>query len=197
MDDGAETSPRDDTSREGLHLRDRRSGRNLCGWCRGTAPGRTRERQQQVDRHRCCRSTWPRLRPHPAWRGRGSPAASLVLFVEASVAPGSTSLVDGWQGDAPLRKTYDYRPATVGDAKNASKLFPRVHRTFSNLKTGSRACTTASAQSTCRTTSMSSCFGSFAAARQWPLRGRRERSKTSVRQPSTSIFRTRLRPAAR
>jgi ISXO2-like transposase domain len=24
---------------------------------------------------------------------------------------------------------------TVGDAKNASKLFPRVHRTFSNLKT--------------------------------------------------------------
>ena len=79
-------------------------------------------------------------------RGRGSgrirlavvedlSAASLVPFVEASVAPGSTLLVDGWQGYAPLRKTYDYRPTTVGDAKNASKLFPRVHRTFSNLKT--------------------------------------------------------------
>lgn len=79
-------------------------------------------------------------------RGRGSgrirlavvedlSAASLVPFVEASVAPGSTLLVDGWQGYAPLRKAYDYRPTTVGDAKNASKLFPRVHRTFSNLKT--------------------------------------------------------------
>ena len=79
-------------------------------------------------------------------RGRGSgrirlavvedlSAASLVPFVEASVAPGSTLLVDGWQGYAPLHKTYDYRPTTVGDAKNASKLFPRVHRTFSNLKT--------------------------------------------------------------
>jgi ISXO2-like transposase domain len=44
-------------------------------------------------------------------------------------------LVDGWQGYAPLRKMYDYQPTTVGDAKNASKLFPRVHRTFSNLKT--------------------------------------------------------------
>src|SRR5512134_3971570 len=47
----------------------------------------------------------------------------------------STLLVDGWQGYVPLHKTYDYRPTTVGDAKNASKLFPRVHRTFSNLKT--------------------------------------------------------------
>jgi transposase-like protein len=62
-------------------------------------------------------------------------AASLVPFVETSVAPGSTLLVDRWQGYAPLHKTYDYRPTTVGDAKNASKLFPRVHRTFSNLKT--------------------------------------------------------------
>src|SRR5512134_2133705 len=39
------------------------------------------------------------------------------------------------QGYAPLRKACDYRPTTVGDAKNASKLLPRVHRTFSNLKT--------------------------------------------------------------
>jgi transposase-like protein len=79
-------------------------------------------------------------------RGRGSgrvrlavvedlSAASLVPFVEAAVAPGSTVLTDGWQGYAPLRKAYDHRPSTVGDPKNASKLFPRVHRTFSNLKT--------------------------------------------------------------
>jgi transposase-like protein len=79
-------------------------------------------------------------------RGRGSgrirlavvedlSAASLVPFVEAAVAPGSTLLTDGWQGYAPLRKAYDHRPSTVGDPKHASKLFPRVHRTFSNLKT--------------------------------------------------------------
>jgi transposase-like protein/ribosomal protein L37AE/L43A len=79
-------------------------------------------------------------------RGRGSgrirlavvedlSAASLVSFGEASVAPGSTLLTDGWQGYAPLRKGYDHRPSTVGDPKNASKLFPRVHRTFSNRKT--------------------------------------------------------------
>jgi transposase-like protein len=79
-------------------------------------------------------------------RGRGSgrvrlavvedlSAASLVPFVEASVEAGSTVLTDGWQGYAPLRKGYDHRPSTVGDPRNASKLFPRVHRTFSNLKT--------------------------------------------------------------
>jgi transposase-like protein len=79
-------------------------------------------------------------------RGRGSgrirlgvvedlSAASLVAFVEASVAPGSTLLTDGWQGYAALRRTYDHRPSTVGDPRNAAKLFPRVHRTFSNLKT--------------------------------------------------------------
>ena len=79
-------------------------------------------------------------------RGRGSgrirlavvedlSAASLCRFVEASVQPGSTLLTDGWQGYAPLRKTYDHRPSTVGDPKHASQLFPRVHRAFSNLKT--------------------------------------------------------------
>ena len=78
-------------------------------------------------------------------RGRGSgrirlavvedlSAASLVSFVEASVEPDSTLLTDGWQGYAPLRKTYDHRPSTVGNPKNAARLFPRVHRAFSNLK---------------------------------------------------------------
>lgn len=79
-------------------------------------------------------------------RGRGSgrirlgvvedlSAASLCRFVEASVQPGSTILTDGWQGYAPLRRTYDHRPSTVGDPKAAAQVFPRVHRTFSNLKT--------------------------------------------------------------
>ena len=80
-------------------------------------------------------------------RGRGSgrirlavaedlSAASLAAFVEASVAPGSVVLTDGWQGYAPLRHAYDHRPSTVGgDPRNAAKLLPRVHRTFSNPKT--------------------------------------------------------------
>lgn len=79
-------------------------------------------------------------------RGRGSgrirlavvadvSAESLVPFVEASVEPGSTLLTDGWQGYAPLRKKYDHQPTTVGDPNGASQQFPRVHRTFSNLKT--------------------------------------------------------------
>jgi transposase-like protein len=62
-------------------------------------------------------------------------ASSLVSFVVASVEPGSTVLTDGWQGYAPLRQGYDHRPSTVGDPRNASKLLPQAHRTFSNLKT--------------------------------------------------------------
>jgi transposase-like protein len=79
-------------------------------------------------------------------RGRGSgrirlavvedlSASSLVSFVQSAVEPGSTVLTDGWQGYAPLRKAYDHQPTTQGDPKNAAKLLPRVHQTFSNLKT--------------------------------------------------------------
>jgi transposase-like protein len=62
-------------------------------------------------------------------------AASLVPFVEATMEPGGTLLTDGWQGYAPLRRGYDHRPSAVGDPRNASVLLPRVHRTFSNLRT--------------------------------------------------------------
>ena len=80
-------------------------------------------------------------------RGRGSgrvrlaavddvSAASLVMFVEHSVAPGSIVLTDGWKGYLPLgRRGYDHRPKTQGVATNAARLFPRIHRVFSNLKT--------------------------------------------------------------
>ena len=63
-------------------------------------------------------------------------AASLVTFVEHSVAPGSIVLTDGWKGYLPLgRRGYDHRPKTQGVATNAARLFPRIHRVFSNLKT--------------------------------------------------------------
>ena len=62
-------------------------------------------------------------------------AASLVAFTQAAVEPGSVVLTDAWQGYAPLRKKYDHRPTTQGDPRNGSKLLPRVHRVFSNLKT--------------------------------------------------------------
>ena len=63
-------------------------------------------------------------------------AVSLVLFVEQSVAPGSIVLTDGWKGYLPLgRRGYDHRPKTQGGATNAARLFPRIHRVFSNLKT--------------------------------------------------------------
>jgi transposase-like protein len=80
-------------------------------------------------------------------RGRGSgrvrlavvedlSAASLATFVEAWVEPGSAVLTDGWRGYAPLRRGHDHRPSAVGgDPRNASRLLPRVHRTFSNLET--------------------------------------------------------------
>jgi hypothetical protein len=46
---------------------------------------------------------------------------SLVGFVEASVAPGSTVRTDGWQGYAPLKQHgYDHRPTTQGAPKEAA-----------------------------------------------------------------------------
>jgi transposase-like protein len=63
-------------------------------------------------------------------------AASLVGFLEESVAPGSVIHTDGWGGYRPLAiKDYDHRRRTQGRPTNVGTLFPRVHRVFSNLKT--------------------------------------------------------------
>ena len=63
-------------------------------------------------------------------------AASLVGFLEESVAPGSVIHTDGWGGYRPLAiKGYEHRRTTQGRGTNAGTLFPRVHRVFSNLKT--------------------------------------------------------------
>ncbi len=80
-------------------------------------------------------------------RGRGSgrvrlavvedlSRASLVPFVQASVEPGNVVITDGWQGYGTLRECgYDHKPTVQGHGKNASKILPRIHRVFSNLKT--------------------------------------------------------------
>ena len=80
-------------------------------------------------------------------RGRGSgrvrlrvvedlSSTSLVGFIEQSGAPGSIVHTDSWGGYRPLRhKGYDHNRQTQGRGRNAAKLFPRVHRVFSNLKT--------------------------------------------------------------
>lgn len=62
-------------------------------------------------------------------------SASLVKFVQSAVELGSVVLSDAWQGYARLRQQYDHRPVTQGGAANGSKILPRIHRVFSNLKT--------------------------------------------------------------
>ena len=63
-------------------------------------------------------------------------AASLVPFVQDSVAPGSTIHTDGWLGYLPLeKKGYDHAVTFLkGKKKTASELMPRVHRVISLLK---------------------------------------------------------------
>ena len=57
-------------------------------------------------------------------------AASLHLFVQDCVEPGSTLHPDGWQGYSGLHKKGYQREVTVlrGRRKEASILMPRVHR---------------------------------------------------------------------
>src|SRR5512134_3102714 len=128
-------------------------------------------------------------------RGRGSgrirlavvedlSAASLVPFVEASVAPGSTSLMDGKDMPHSTRRTVIDPPRWVMPRMRPSSLpvFTGLSRTS---RPGSRARTTASARSTCRTTSMNSCFGSIADACQWLHSSRCWASPRNTHPPPT------------
>lgn len=61
---------------------------------------------------------------------------SLGRFVRENVEHGTELRTDAWQGYAPLRRDYEHRPVSQrGDGRNASKVLPRIHRVFSNLKT--------------------------------------------------------------
>ena len=97
----------------------------------GLKLGSCLERRRRRPSATASRDRWKSTRPTwAAWRLAG------VAFVEHSVAPGSIVLTDGWKGYLPLRRRgYDHRPKTQGVATNAARLFPRIHRVFSNLKT--------------------------------------------------------------
>jgi hypothetical protein len=62
-------------------------------------------------------------------------AATFARFAEATIAPGSTILTDGWHSFRALSGSYQHQPTVIGDPKNAAKQLPRVHRAFANLKT--------------------------------------------------------------
>jgi transposase-like protein len=63
-------------------------------------------------------------------------ARSLTGFVRANVAAGAVVLTDGWGAYDPLPKQgYRHRARTQGDPRRASKILPRIHRVFGNLKT--------------------------------------------------------------
>ena len=63
-------------------------------------------------------------------------AASLEVFIEEAIGPGTLVHTDGWEGYAGLRKR-GYRHEVTelrGRPQLASKLLPRVHRVASLLK---------------------------------------------------------------
>ena len=63
-------------------------------------------------------------------------AASLIPFIEDSVAAGSVVHTDGWQGYSPLKGTSFQHQVTYlkGRPEAASELLPRVHLVISLLK---------------------------------------------------------------
>jgi transposase-like protein len=62
-------------------------------------------------------------------------APSLVGFIQDHVEKGTTVITDDWKGYLPLCKYgYDHEAIKIGDPKEASVKFPRVHRVISNLK---------------------------------------------------------------
>ena len=62
-------------------------------------------------------------------------ARSLIPFIQDHVEKGTIVMTDEWKGYLPLHKYgYDHEAMKVGDPKEASVKFPRVHRAISNLK---------------------------------------------------------------
>lgn len=62
-------------------------------------------------------------------------AEQIHSFVKDHIEKGSTIRTDGWKGYQGLSKYgYEHIVEIVGDPKEASKKFPRVHRVFANLK---------------------------------------------------------------
>ena len=106
---------------------------------------------------------------------------SLVGFVEAAVAPGSTVRTDGWAGYVPLKQRgYDHRPTTQGAPKEAAALFPRVHRVFTHLKTWVWGTHRGVSKKHLPTTSTSSSSASTGAARRWRHSSRCSGSRVSI-----------------
>ena len=63
-------------------------------------------------------------------------ARSLTGFVKTNVAPGAIVLTDGWGPYLRLASMgYRHRPRTQGAPERATKILPRIHRVFGNLKT--------------------------------------------------------------
>jgi transposase-like protein len=61
-------------------------------------------------------------------------AAELATFVLTSIAVGSSVRTDGWSGYSGIdRRDFKHQRIVVGNPKNASRLFPRIHRVFSLL----------------------------------------------------------------
>lgn len=60
---------------------------------------------------------------------------TLCGFVKDTAELGTIIRTDGWVGYCGLKKLgFDHRPEVEESPENASKLFPHVHRVFSNLK---------------------------------------------------------------
>lgn len=65
---------------------------------------------------------------------RTASALELATFALNSIVPGSTLKTDGWRGYSGIgERDFRHRPTVVGNPKNASRLFPRIHRVFGLL----------------------------------------------------------------
>src|SRR6202034_3053290 len=106
----------------------------LC-WRSGRRSAGQAESRQNADRGRRPRR-WPgigriRMRQIP-----DASSASLIPFIEDSVAPGSVVHTDGWLGYSPLKgKSFSHQITYLkGKPEAASELLPRVHLVISLLK---------------------------------------------------------------